>query len=215
MAEQNHQAYFITGVGTDIGKTYVSCLILKYLNSLGQKTGAFKPIVCGTRNDALNLQKASSSLLTLDEINPIYLKQPLAPLAIKNFKFDQNHLKLIKTSYGKLLNQCQTLIVEGIGGWEVPLSDKLSMSDIAKMLNIPIIVVVDNYLGALNHFILTLKSIKSANLNCIGFIINNSKRFDNKNLAQKTNPQVFKKISLVPCLLEISHQQTKINSLEI
>ena len=85
--------YFITGTDTDSGKTYVTCLLLEALKRAGRNGAGFKPFVCGGREDAIHLLNASGGDLTLDEVNPVWLKVPAVPFAaalMENRRFELN-----------------------------------------------------------------------------------------------------------------------------
>ncbi len=177
-----HTGYFITGTDTGVGKTLVSCLLLQALNQRGLQTTAMKPVASGSHlttrgrrnDDAEQLQQAASVYLDYDLINPYALTAPIAPhLAadIENTKIDVAHILGI---YQRITNCCQVTIIEGVGGWSVPLDSSQSMADLAAGFNLPVIMVVGIRLGCINHGLLTAQAIQQAhhNINLAGWVAN-------------------------------------------
>ncbi len=201
--------YFITGTDTDAGKTYVTCLLLEALKREGRQAAGFKPFVCGGREDAILLQSAGSEGPSLDEINPVWLKMPAAPYAaalMANTTFD---LDAVKGAFEQFAEIREHVLVEGAGGWEVPLTDELTMADFAVSLGLPVIVVVNNRLGALNHTILTVRNIQARGLTCAGVILNYVQ--DERDAASISNRMVLETFLDVPVLAEVMHGETEID----
>lgn len=162
-----HKGYFITGTDTGIGKTHVSCALLTAFGHRGLRTAAMKPVASGSlltdegwrNDDALRLQQAANISLDYDAINPYALPAPVSPhLAAREagLEIDIDGLKL---QYDTLSRQADITIVEGVGGWQVPLNASQSTTDLARRLALPIIVVVGIRLGCINHGLLTFESI--------------------------------------------------------
>jgi dethiobiotin synthetase len=201
--------YFITGTDTDAGKTYVTSLLLEALKRDGRKTVGFKPFVCGGREDAVRLQQAGCEGPSLDEINPVWLKMPAAPYAaalMANTSFD---LDGVRTAFERICEGQDHVLVEGAGGWEVPLTEELTMADFAASLGLPVIVVVNNKLGALNHTILTVRNIQARGLTCAGVILNYVQ--DERDAASISNRMVLDNFLNVPLLAEVMHGETEID----
>lgn len=173
---------------------------------------ASKPVCCGDRDDARQLLEASGrDDLTLDEINPLWLKTPASPMAaalIENRQIDPDSLV---ESARRLLERADTLIVEGAGGWEVPITAKFTMADLAFGLGFPVIVVVDNKLGALNHTILTVRQIAARGLPCAGLVLNQVS--DERDAASISNRVVLEQLLDVPILAELLHDADEIEFL--
>lgn len=155
---------FITATDTDAGKTYVSCQILQSWKDQGFKVAAFKPIASGAirvngalvSEDAVKLAEVTGQ--SLDEINLFTFEHPASPhLADINQEFS---LSLCIEHHKKLTVQYDRVLVEGVGGWCVPLSDALMLKDLAKAINLPIIMVARIGLGCINHSLLTIDKIK-------------------------------------------------------
>ncbi|MBK8040955.1 MAG: dethiobiotin synthase [Verrucomicrobiaceae bacterium] len=205
----NH--YFITGTDTDAGKTYVTCLLLEALKRAEKTAAGYKPLVCGSRDDAIHLLNASFSPsgLGLDEVNPVWLKIPAAPYAaamMENRRFDATELV---TAFHALAARHEHVLVEGAGGWEVPLNEFSTMADLAQRLALPVIVVVNNKLGCLNHTLLTVKNIQARGLTCAGLILNQVQ--DERDPASISNRMVLQHfLPDVPVLAEIMHGETEI-----
>lgn len=202
--------YFITGTDTDSGKTYVTCLLLEALRRAGKNAAGFKPIVCGGRDDAIHLLNASGGDLTLDEVNPVWLKVPAAPFAaalMENRRFELNEVLL---RFQDLATRFDHILVEGAGGWEVPLTEFATLADFAQRLGLPVIVVVNNRLGCLNHALLTVRNIQARGLTCAGLILNYVK--DERDAASISNRMVLERfLPDIPVLAEIMHGETEID----
>lgn len=201
--------YFVTGTDTDAGKTYVTCLLLEALKREGKTAAGFKPFVCGGREDAVHLANASGDGLTVEEVNPVWFKVPAAPYAaalMENRAFDLND---VITAFNDLTELNDYVLVEGAGGWEVPLTGSATMADFAQRLALPVIVVVNNKLGCLNHTILTVRNIQARGLSCAGVILNHVK--DERDAASISNRMVLEHFLDVPVLAEIMHGETEID----
>jgi dethiobiotin synthetase len=202
--------FFITGTDTNVGKTFVTCLLLHALHREGKCAIGYKPVSCGDRGDAHALLAASSDPnLLLADINPIHLKAPLSPYVAAMMENRRLDLDVLRSAFFDLAMHHDTVLVEGAGGWEVPLSPALTMADFAETLGLPVILVVDNKLGALNHTILTVRNIQSRNLICAGVILNHTR--DERDTASISNRQVIEQLLTVPVIAEIMHGETEID----
>jgi len=175
-----NKGYFITGTDTDVGKTWISLGIIEALKQQGKKVGVMKPISAGceqTENglrneDALLLQQHSNVELNYDLINPYAFEPAIAPhiaAADAGIRMD------IETLYQKLQTieqQSDCVVVEGAGGWLVPLNDFQTMADLAKRFQMPVILVVGMRLGCLNHALLSVEAIRASGLPLVGWIAN-------------------------------------------
>ena len=156
--------FFITGTDTDAGKTFVSCSILAAAKAQGLTTAAVKPVAAGVsetsrglhNDDVIALAENCSLELALDEINGVCLNEAIAPhiaAARSGIKLDA---KSIVEHCRKVIDKKADLtLVEGAGGWRVPLSHQETMADIARLLEVPVILVVGMRLGCLSHALLT------------------------------------------------------------
>ena len=167
--------YFITGTDTGVGKTWATLALMHYFKQQGYSVAGMKPVAAGCKwdnqqlknEDALLLQENASIPLEYKEVNPYALEIPVAPhLAIKGNIID---LDVIKDAYQHLAKKMEIVIVEGAGGWSVPLNKEQDMADLVKVLGIPVIVVVAIKLGCINHARLTFQQIESDGVQCAGW----------------------------------------------
>jgi dethiobiotin synthetase len=197
-------SFFITGTDTGVGKTYVTRLIIENLRAEGRDAVGYKPVACGDREDAAILAEVSGGL-DPDEINPVYLNTPVAPYVggmLENRTIDPAELI---AGYENLAKKHAQVIVEGAGGWEVPLAPNYRVSDLAADLKLPVIVVAGNKLGALNHIILTVNAIRAKGMVCAGIVLNQLE--DEMDTAMITNKGVVEDLTGVPLLEHIIHGQ--------
>lgn len=200
---------FITGTDTGVGKTHVTCCLLEALVRSGETAIGYKPVACGDRSDALAIQAACGGppQVPLERINPLWLRAPAAPMAaamIENRPIDPDSLE---RGYRTLEGEFPHILVEGAGGWEVPITASYSMADLAVALGLPVLVVVDNKLGALNHTLLTVAAVRARGLACAGIVLNyaseerDSASISNRALLEQLLPKD------VPVLDELLHGQ--------
>lgn len=172
---------FITGTDTDIGKTYVSCSLLSALNTAGLSTIAIKPVSSGCQmtaqgwrnEDALLLQQHASIDLPYFLVNPLAFEQPVAPFipaSINKIKLDCQ--TIISHSGAALKRRADVHLIEGVGGWLMPLSTTETMADVAVALDAQIIMVVGMRLGCLNHALLTYDAIRQKSSKLIAWVAN-------------------------------------------
>jgi len=203
--------YFITGTDTDAGKTYVTCLLLEALKKKGRLAVGFKPFCCGTRADAVALLEASGEGAAIDELNPVWLKTPASPFAAAMIEGRLLDLESVHEAYHELSHRFEDVLVEGVGGWEVPLAPTYTAADFADALGLPVIVVVNNKLGALNHTILTVKNILARGMKCTGLILNHVA--ETRDPASISHRLVLQDMFEVPVLGEVLHGETDGSSL--
>jgi len=214
------KAIFITGTDTGIGKTYTSRLLLNQFNQLGLKTFGIKPIASGglynknrqlENEDALILQKASSIFQPYHIVNPIILKEPIAPhLAAHHMKFTLTKNTLKKCILSSQQIEADINIIEGAGGWSVPLNYQELYSEAIAELKIPVVLVVGMKLGCLNHALLTYHNILNMQVPFIGWIAN---CFSSDMLYLEENITTLKQMICHPCLGIVPYKFTnaKIN----
>lgn len=179
----NKRTYFITGTDTEVGKTRVTVELLRALNREGLNTIGLKPLAAGadqsdggswTNEDARALQQAASVELPYEQVNPVLLKAPMAP----HLAAEREHRSLnLRTLEGHcrgtlMINRYDVALVEGAGGWRVPLNPRESLAGLPKTLNCPVILVVGMRLGCLNHALLTAEAIKRDGLELVGWVAN-------------------------------------------
>jgi dethiobiotin synthetase len=197
---------FITGTDTNAGKTFVTALLTRALRGRGFETIALKPLCSGERSDVEILQAASDHRLTLDETNPIWLREPAAPLVAARLENRSISLDALVDWFRYLSLKHPSLLVEGAGGWLVPITPTETIADLASRLALPVVVVVANRLGCINHTLLTLESIRARGLHCPGIILNSLAA--NLDIATRTNRDILEQNT--PILLEVHPGQTEI-----
>lgn len=170
-------SYFITGTDTGVGKTLVSCALLHAFAARGKCVAGFKPVASGCdeheHNDDANALRAASGVpVTYGQVNPYCFRHAIAPHLAARHSGVRIELSRILTSYHELSAQTDEVIVEGVGGFLVPLNDKQNSADLARELDLPVILVVGMRLGCLNHALLTLKAITNNQLECAGWVAN-------------------------------------------
>lgn len=198
--------FFLTGTDTGVGKTFTTALLTRALRQAGFATIALKPLCSGERSDVEILRAASHHILSLDETNPVWLQAPATPLVAAQLENRTLSLDPLQHWFRSLSEKHPSLLVEGAGGWLVPITDTETIADLALRLDLPVILVVANRLGCLNHTLLTLESIRSRALHCPGIILNHLT--PDSDIAQRTNAEIL--ASHTTILLEILPGQTTI-----
>ena len=197
---------FITGTDTNVGKTHVTALLVRAFRAKGIDCVAMKPICCGERADAEQLHAACDRAIPLNDVNPVWLRTPAAPYTAAIIEDRNIDLALIREVFARLRSEHPSLIVEGVGGWRVPIARDYFISDLAAEFALPVAVVIANKLGAINHALLTIESIQARGLECAGVIFNHTtSALDD--IAAITNRGMLEDILGVPVLYEIAHGQ--------
>jgi len=193
---------FITGTDTGSGKTYVTALLAKYLISQGIDVGVMKPIAAGPvkDNDALYLKKTLKLKDPLELINPVHLKLPLAPYVAAARLKSRINFNAIHKAFGKLSKAHDLILVEGIGGVLVPITQDYFVADLIKDLKLPALIVARAGLGTINHTLLTIEALKRRKITISGIIMNG---YRGKDLSEKSNAEAIEKISKVPVLAKL------------
>jgi dethiobiotin synthetase len=202
--------YFITGTDTNAGKTYVTALLTRSLRKAGFDTVAMKPVSCGEPGDTDEIRAAAENELSPGEVTPVSYKAPLAPIEAARLEGRTFDPEEVLTVFHRLKNSHRSLLVEGVGGWLVPLAPGYSTADLAKAMDLPVLLVVRNRLGVLNHTLLTLESIRNHGLICGGIVLNNHPD-DDGDLAAEGNRRLLPELSKVPILFEIFPGQKELN----
>ena len=206
--------YFITGTDTEIGKTYVTCALLRDLRARGLNPMGYKPLACGDRSDPRAMRDAlgaDAATLSLDLINPIYLRAATAPYIAAELEQKSLSIPELVDAYRRLSEQGYSpILVEGAGGWQAPLAPGLTMADLAAALGLPVILVVGNRLGAVNHAILTVQAIRARGLTCHSIVLNHmGEEWD---AASVSNRRLIEEFTQVPVQAELIHGQDDIDS---
>ena len=172
--------YFITGTDTGVGKTFVTCALLFTLKAQGIAAIGMKPIAAGgemtpeglNNADVEALHLASGVKLQREDLNCYLLSEPIAPhIAAANEDIDID-LDVIRQRFDQLAELADVVLVEGVGGFIVPLGDSINTADLAQDLDLPVILVVGMRLGCLNHALLTQEAILARGLTLAGWVAN-------------------------------------------
>ena len=196
---------FVTGTDTGCGKTAISVGLMAALQATGLRVLGMKPVASGCaltpdglRNeDALQLQEQGSSREPYERINPYAFAPPIAPHLAAAADGVAIDLTTIVRAYGALKAKADLVVVEGVGGWRVPLGVDFSLSDLPTALELPVILVVGLKLGCLNHALLTAESIQSSDTRLIGWIGN---QVDPEMLVLDANLATLTALIDAPCL---------------
>ncbi|MDR3087737.1 MAG: dethiobiotin synthase [Azoarcus sp.] len=174
------RAWFITGTDTEIGKTFAACALIHAARARGHSALGMKPVAAGTEvidgrtinEDAARLLAAGSFDPGYERLNPYCLRAPVAPHIAARQEDIQIDLTRIRQAFSELQQRCERLFVEGAGGFLAPLGERLDASQIARELDLPIILVVGMRLGCINHALLTAEAIAARGLKLAGWIAN-------------------------------------------
>jgi dethiobiotin synthetase len=164
--------FFVTGTDTDVGKTFFTALLVRTLRRAGIDAVGFKPVACGGWDDVDALVAAADGVESRGAVCPIHLSMPASPLTASWAEQSKIDPARILAAYEELNARHAMVVVEGIGGWRVPITMDWSAADLAVALGLPVIVVVKNRIGAINHTLLTVESIARCGLECVGLVLN-------------------------------------------
>ncbi|MEO8991912.1 MAG: dethiobiotin synthase [Nitrosospira sp.] len=170
------RGYFITGTGTGVGKTLVSCALLHAFAAQGSTVIGMKPVAAGCENgkwmDVELLAAASNVSAPLEQINPYAFIPPIAPHIAAIRAGTEIDIDIIYQACLELKKIADVVIVEGVGGFLVPLNGHQNSADMAKALGLSVILVVGMQLGCLNHALLTAQAVQVAGLSLAGWVAN-------------------------------------------
>jgi dethiobiotin synthetase len=206
------QKYFLTGTDTDAGKTLIASALLFKAKSAGLTTIGLKPIAAGCDNtseglrndDALKLIEQSTVKLPYEQVNPIAFEEAIAPhIAGQRLRKPLSADRTLGLLRGVLMiNRADLILIEGAGGYKVPLNPKETLADVCKELKLPVILVIGMKLGCLNHALLTVESIKRDGLTIVGWVAN---KIDADMEAYDENIQTLHAMIPAQCLGEVPH----------
>lgn len=174
-------SFFVTGTDTGVGKTIVSAALLLAAKARGLRTLAIKPLASGCEetpqglrnSDALILQQAMTEALPYEQVNPVALQPAIAPhVAAARSGRTLSAPRLAGFCRGLQIRPADLLLIEGAGGWRVPLNDRETYAAVPRMLGTPVILVVALRLGCINHALLTAEAIRADGLPLAGWVAN-------------------------------------------
>lgn len=171
---------FVTGTDTGVGKTRVSAALLHHFNATGLRSAGFKPVAAGTdfidgrqvNEDVALLRQYSGIALSDDEVGPCQLQTACAPHIAAAAEGRAIVPTALREAAARLAARADWLVVEGAGGFRIPLDDDSDSADLAVALGLPVILVVGLRLGCLNHALLTAEAIRARGLTLCGWIAN-------------------------------------------
>ena len=172
---------FVTGTDTGVGKTQISLALISLLKQRGQRVAGMKPIASGCymtpdglrNDDAMVLNRQANVQLNYDDINPYAFELPIAPHIAARKIGEEIDESVIHRQFYQIQKKADSVVVEGAGGWIVPINNKLTMADVAIRLGLPVVLVVGIRLGCINHALLTVEAIKCSGLPFYGWVANN------------------------------------------
>ncbi len=174
-------AYFVTGTGTGVGKTLVTSGLLAAARLSGLSTAGLKPVAAGCEltedglrnDDALALQAQTTLPISYEQINPVALEPAIAPhIAAAEAGRRLSADRLAGFCRGVMMQRPDLTLIEGAGGWRVPLNDRETFAELAKIMQLPVILVVGMDLGCINLALLTAEAIQRDGLTLAGWVAN-------------------------------------------
>ncbi len=205
---------FVTGTDTDIGKTYVSCHILRELVQQGKSVGAYKPACSGslvntagkkTWGDVEQLRKATQSEESSERICPQTFDLPLAPDRAAKMESRSVDESLLINGWKWWVNRVDYLLVEGVGGLLSPVSQHFLVADLAVQIGYPLLIIADAGLGTINHTLLTIEAARQRGLSVAGVVLNQtspktdrSASFNLADLRLRTDVPILKTVPFRP-----------------
>lgn len=226
-----NKAFFITGTDTNAGKTEISLALMESFKRRAYQVAGMKPIACGgltteqglQNEDAIRIRDAvspefwnRSGCETLQAqyaaVNPYMFKRPVAPHIAAEQENIEINISSIQAKFQKIKNNADVTIVEGVGGWQVPISRQQTMQDLVRELQIPVIMTVGLKLGAINHSLLTYQAIQNAGLNCCAWV---ATVLDPDMLCLDKNILALTEKFTCPCLAVIPHFSAPVQTSDI
>lgn len=209
--------YFVTGTDTEIGKTLVSSALLLALSQRGVRSLGMKPIAAGAvlqdgvwhNDDVDSLVQASDVKAPQHIVCPYLMQTPAAPHIVAQREKIRISLPQIVDAYQQAMQLADAVIVEGVGGFCVPLDDRHDTADMAQVLNLPVIMVVGIRLGCINHALLTAQAITARGLRLVGWVANivdTQMLYPDENIAALRDRLTA---PLLGCIPRLNHEDTQ------
>jgi dethiobiotin synthetase len=208
---------FITGTDTGVGKTIVACGLVRLLRKRCIDVGVMKPFATGNQIYSRNFKSQDTELLAAaanvgdmdDDLNPVYFPIAASPLMASMITKNHVSLKSVLSVFQRIRRRHEFVVVEGIGGIMVPLTNSYLLGDFVKLLGLQLIVVSRPNLGSVNHTLLTVNACKKYGLDIVGIIIN---RMPTKpDIVESMTPQFIRKLTGIP-IIAIIPEQARSNS---
>ena len=200
-----HKGLFITGTDTGCGKTEVTLGLMHALQQRGETVVGMKPVASGAQptaeglrnEDALRIQRQGSREIPYAQVNPFVYEPPVAPHLAAEMSGLPIDPQLVREGFESLCGQADRVVVEGVGGWLVPLGSTLTVADLAVRLQLPVILVVGLRLGCINHALLSAAGIRQSGARLLGWIGN---QVEPAMAAREGNLRTLREMIAAPCL---------------
>lgn len=210
MQSQHQRAMFVTGTDTDAGKTYISAALLRHFAAQSLRVVGMKPVASGAteldgvlhNSDVTQLRQASNVQADMRWINPYCFTPAIAPHIAAQQAGVAIDLQQIKQAYEQLCGMADVVVVEGAGGWLVPLNGQQTIADLAQLLDIPIVLVVRIRLGCINHALLSVADIQRRGLTLLGWVAN---CMEDEMPVMQENIATLQQLIAAPCLAVVGH----------
>lgn len=210
MQSQHQRAMFVTGTDTDAGKTYISAALLRHFAAQSLRVVGMKPVASGAKeldgvlhnSDVTQLRQASNVQADMRWINPYCFTPAIAPHIAAQQAGVAIDLQQIKQAYEQLCGMADVVVVEGAGGWLVPLNGQQTIADLAQLLDIPIVLVVRIRLGCINHALLSVADIQRRGLTLLGWVAN---CMEDEMPVMQENIATLQQLIAAPCLAVVGH----------
>jgi dethiobiotin synthetase len=202
-----HKGLFITGTDTGVGKTLVAGAIARILRREGYRVGVFKPVATGCRHDREGLVSADAEFLAwcadceypLSVVTPVTYATPAAPAACERVERRPVDFEHIANTYRYICANSDLVVVEGIGGIRVPISQGIDVLGLAAGLKLPVVIVARPDLGTINHTLLTVDAVRSAGLHVAGVVVSGY-NLEAADVAAQTAPEIIAEYGKVDIL---------------
>ncbi len=199
---------FITGTDTGVGKTRVTLGIMSAIQSTGLSVCGMKPLASGAseingvllNEDARSIQRQASKHIDYQHINPYVYQLPIAPHLAAEKAGECIDIDKIIGAYKKIGSLSDYIVVEGVGGWRVPVNNNKTLADLVRALKLPVIIVVGIRLGCINHALLSAEAIKADGLTLFGWVAN---RIDKEYMESDETIRVIAERIAAPKLADI------------
>ena len=200
-----HNGLFITGTDTGCGKTEITLGLMQALQQRGETVLGMKPVASGAQptaeglrnEDALRIQRQCSRAIPYAQVNPFVYEPPVAPHLAAGMSGLPIDLQVVREGFEALSGQADRVVVEGVGGWLVPLNSTSTVADLAVGLQLPVILVVGLRLGCINHALLSVACIRQSGARLLGWVGN---QVEPAMAAREGNLRTLRDRIAAPCL---------------
>ena len=202
------KTWFVTGTDTEVGKTAISCALLAAAAAAGLRTAAVKPVAAGCddqghNDDALQLLDCMTEQLDYAQVNPVALEAAIAPhIAAEREGKRLQAGRLAGICRGVMMGKADFVLIEGAGGWRVPISPRETLADLAVQLQVGVILVVGMRLGCINHALLTAEAIRRDGLELAGWVANQR---GERMVCHEENLDTLRRLLPAPLLGEVPY----------